>query len=98
MDLLKLAQMAPYFVIASYFSFPPLRVYHSFSVPDFQIINQFASAYYIYGMLDRDFLACLPIGSHTCTDFYIYLLSHASWVLLFVFFFNYYFVIRRSCS
>lgn len=48
MDLLKLAQMAPYFVIASYFSFPPLHVYHSFSVPDFQIINPFASASYIY--------------------------------------------------
>lgn len=87
MDLLKLAQMAPYFVIASYFSFPPLHVYHSFSVPDFQIINPFASASYIYGMLDRDFPACLPIGSHTCTDFCIYLLSYASCFFVGFFFF-----------
>lgn len=94
MDLLKLAQMAPYFLIASYFTFPPLCVYHSFSVPDFQIINQFASAYHIYGMLDRDFPACLPIGSHTCTDFCIYLLP----CILGFFGFFFIIVIRRSCS
>lgn len=41
-------------------------------------------------MLDRDFPACLPIGSHTCTDFCIYLLSYASCFFVGFFFFLYY--------
>lgn len=66
--------MAPWLAIASYFNLPPLQTYHSFSVLDFQIINQFASALHVYCMQGRGFLAYFSIDSGAYTDSCIHLL------------------------